>query len=233
MAVSGCARRGCVFARLLKVCYQQTCSAQVDRTERSLRTALREQRREEQRAKQGGLNPHQAKVAVAVYILSDYDLVIAGSFALQKTRGSVSNSAEDLGNTVRDMSLAMPLDSLVRYLVPVDHKDEAIRAAVLKFIAQHKAYAYVADANTNKGVAPSSHDTASEYIRQCDKLGVTTTELSLRRALDNGYTKPQTSRRRIRKWSQKFRVQWGSGFGPLRTRNPLPEAELVEKAGLI
>ena len=232
MAVSGCARRGCVFARLLKVCYQQTCSAQVDRTERSLRTALREQRREERRAKQGGLSPHQANVAVAVYILSDYGLVIAGSFALQN-RGSVSNSAEDLGNTVRDMSLAMPLDSLVRYLVPVDHKDEAIRAAALKFIAQHKAYAYVADANMNKGVALNSHDTASEYIRQCDKLGVTTTELSLRRALDNGYTKPQTSRHRIRKWSQKFRVQWGLGFGPLRTRNPPPEAELVEKAGLI
>ena len=68
--------------------------------------------------------------------MSDYDLVIAGSFALQKTRGSVSNSAEDLGNTVRDMSLAIPLDSMVRYLVPVDHTDEAICAAALKFIAQ-------------------------------------------------------------------------------------------------
>ena len=65
----------------------QNCFAQVDRTERSLRSALRDQRREEQRAKQGGLIPHQAKVAMAVYILSDYDLVIAGSFALQKNQG--------------------------------------------------------------------------------------------------------------------------------------------------
>ncbi len=84
---------------------------------------------------------------------------------------------------------------------------------------------------SRQGVAPSSHDAASQYIRQCDELGATASDPSLRKALANEYPSVQTAKRRLRKWTQNFKKVWGLGFGPLWTRNPIPQAELEEKAG--
>lgn len=169
---------------------------------------------------------------MAVYILSGYEFIIAGTFVAMTTGVHSSDSAEELANIVRDMSLAVPLDVLLRFEIPDKSSDEAIRAAALKFIAEQKTFCYVADSNVVKGVAPSSHVTASEYIRHCDKLGATASDSGLRGALADEYFNAQTAKRRLRKWSQKFKKVWGLGFGALRTRNPIPEAELKDKAGL-
>ena len=165
---------------------------------------------------------------MAVYILSGYEFIIAGTFVAMTTGVHSSDSAEELANIVRDMSLAVPLDVLLRFEIPDKSSDEAIRAAALKFFAEQKTFCYVADSNVVKGVAPSSHVTASEYIRHCDKLGATASDS----ALADEYFNAQTAKRRLRKWSQKCKKVWGLGFGALRTRNPIPEAELKDKAGL-
>ena len=191
---------------------------------------MRALRREDQRAKNGGLNPQQATVAAAVYVLSGYDLLVAGSYVGFKAKNTFGG-LEDLGYMIRDKCLAMPLDSLLRLELPESEKDAAVRETALKFIAEQKTLQYIYDTNESKGVAPSSFDAAAEYIRQCDNMGSTTSNPGLRRALENGHAKPQSSKRCIRKWSQTFRCNWGLGFGSLRTRNPIPEAELLEKAG--
>jgi len=76
-------------------------------------------------------------------------------------------------------------------------------------------FSNIADANTAQGVAPSSHDAASQYIRQCGELGATASDPSLRKALANEYPSVQTAKRRLRTWTQKFKKVWGLGFGPL------------------
>ena len=129
-----------------------------------LDSAKRQHRREEKRAKQGGLNPAQAKIAMAVYILGGYDVVMAATFASLKTKATGSDGVVSLGTIIRDTCLAVPLDSLLRFEIPTDRRDEAVRTAALKFIAEHTTFSYIAEANTAQGVAPSSHDAASQYI---------------------------------------------------------------------
>jgi hypothetical protein len=177
-------------------------------------------RREKPRSKQGGLNPAQAKIAMAVHILGGYDVVMAGTFASLKTQATGSDGVESLGTNIRDMCLAVPLDSLPRQL-----------AQQLSNSSRSTGLSVTSLTPTRPGVAPSSHDAASQYIRQCDELGATASDPSLRKALVNEYPSVQTAKRRFRKWTQKLKKVWGLGFGPLRTRNPIPQAELEEKAG--
>ena len=224
----------CAYTCVCGAYYPERTPPQPDQAkcvQRGLNSAKRQHRREEQRAKQGGLNPAQAKIAMAVHILGGYDVVMAGTFASLQTQATGSDGVESLGTNIRDMCLAVPLDSLLRFEIPTDRGDEAVRTAALKFIAEHRTFSYVAEANTAPGVAPSSHDAASQYIRQCDELGATASDPSLRKALANEYPSVQTAKHRLRKWTQKFKKVWGLGFGPLRTRNPIPQAELEEKAG--
>ena len=188
--------------------------------------------REGKREKQGGLSAHHAKVAIAVYVLGGYNSDLAEVFVRQKSK-RIPNKDEDLGQMVHDMFLAMPLNSAVRIEVPESDLDSSIRNTALKFIAEHNTSKFVEKANEEKGVAPSSHDAATEYMRQCERLGVQSPSTSLHRALDDAYVDHRTSRRQIRKWSQKIRCNWGLGFGALRSRNPLPQAENLEKAGLV
>jgi hypothetical protein len=195
-----------------------------------LNTAQRALHRQEQRDKQGGLSAHHAKVAVAVYILGGYNRDLANVFVRLKSKCALTQD-EDLGQMVRDMFLAMLLESVVRIEVPETALDVTIRNAALKFIAEHITSKFIEYANEKKGVAPSSHDAAAEYMRQCDILGMQTSSSSLRKALDNSYVDPRTSKRRVRKWSQEFRGSWGLGFGALRSRNPLPQEDIMEKAG--
>lgn len=173
-----------------------------------------------------------AKVAIAVYVLGGYNCDLAEVFVRQKSK-RIPNKDEDLGQMVHDMFLAMPLNSAVRIEVPESDFDSSICNTALKFIAEHNTSKFVGKANEEKGVAPSSHDAATEYMRQCERLGVQSPSTSLHRALDDAYVDHRTSRRQIRKWSQKIRCNWGLGFGALRSRNPLPQAENLEKAGLV
>ena len=168
---------------------------------------------------------------MAVYILGGYDVVMAATFASLKTKATGSDGVESLGTKIRNMCLAVPLDSLLRFEIPTDRRDEAVRTAALKFIAEHRTFSYIAEANTAQGVAPSSHDAASQYIRQCDELGATASDPSLRKALAHEYPSVQTAKRRLRKWTQKFKKVWGLGFGPLRTRNPIPIPQAELEAG--
>ena len=165
-----------------------------------------------------------------MYILGGYNRDLANVFVRLKSKCALKQD-EDLGQMVRDMFLAMPLDSAVRIEVPETALDVTIRNAALKFIAEHNTAKFIEDANEKKGVAPSSYDAAAEYMRQCDILGMQTSSSSLRKALDNSYVDPRTSKRRVRKWSQKFRGSWGLGFGALHSRNPLPQEDIMEKAG--
>ena len=141
---------------------------QADCGQRGLDSTKRQHRREEQRAKQSGLNPAQAKIAMAVYVLGGYDLVMAGTFASLKTEATGSDGVEVLGTIIRDMCLAVPLDCLLCFEIPIDSGDEAVRTAILRFIAEHRTFSYIAGANTAHGIVPSSHDAPSQYIRQCD-----------------------------------------------------------------
>ena len=189
-------------------------------------TAQRACRREEQRAAQGGLNARQVRVAVAIFVLSGYDAAIAGEYVLSK-----SESVADPGTLVRDLNLAMPLDSALRLELPETKTEQQIHQAALKFIAERKTFEHVSRANSDLGVAPSSQDTAAEYLRICDDLGIDVSNSGLRRALDGHSSTPATGKRLIRKWSRSFRKRWGLGFGSLQTQDPMPEPEVAEKAG--
>ena len=167
-------------------------------------------------------------MAVAVYMLSDYNLDVAADFMMSKSSNESSHHTEN-GDVVRDMYLRMPLDSLFRLEQPATAADERIRVAALKFIAKRQTCEFVKHANTHQGAAPSSRETASKYIQICDALGLNSSNPGLRKSLESN-AGSHTSQRCVRKWSQKFRQHWGLGFGALRARDPLPEAEVIEKA---
>ena len=57
---------------------------------------------------------------MAVHILGGYDVVMAGTFASLKTKATGSDGVESLGTKIRNMCLAVPLDSLLRFEIPID-----------------------------------------------------------------------------------------------------------------
>ena len=109
--------------------------------------------------------------------------------------------------------------------------EQQIHQAALKFIAERKIFEHVSRANSDFGVAPSSQDTAAEYLRVCDDLGGDVLNFGLRRALNGQSSTPATAKRIIRKLSRSFRKRWGLGLGSLQTRDPMLEPEVAEKAG--
>ena len=169
-------------------------------------------------------------MAVAVYILSGYCQLTAADFVRSKSNSSPLPL--DPVDWVRDKYLEMQLDDVIRIELPETAADHRICTAARKFIAQRRTVAFVEQANSEKGVAPTARETAVELIRCCDELDEHMAHPGLRRSLAEEHPKIQTSRRRIRRWSQKFRADWGLGFGSLRSRDPMPEAQLVDKAGL-
>ena len=62
-------------------------------------------------------------MAVAVYMLSDYNLDVAADFMMSKSSNESSHHTEN-GDVVRDMYLRMPLDSLFRLEQPATAADE-------------------------------------------------------------------------------------------------------------
>ena len=111
------------LACVARACYPERTPPQPDQAkcvQPGLDSAKRQHRREEKRAKQGGLNPAQAKIAMAVHILGGYDVVMAGTFASLKTQATGSDGVESLGTKIRNMCLAVPLDSLLRFEIPID-----------------------------------------------------------------------------------------------------------------
>ena len=70
---------------------------------------------------QGGLNPRQVRLAVAIYVLSGYDAAIAGEFVSSKV-----SDVSDPGVLVRDLGLSMPLDSMLRLELPETKQDAQI-----------------------------------------------------------------------------------------------------------
>ena len=115
--------------------------------------------------------------------------------------------------------------------MPESKLEQQIHQAALKFIAERKTFEHVSRTNSDFGVAPSSQDTAAEYLRVCDDLGGDVLNLGLRRALNGQSSTPATAKRIIRTLSRSFRKRWGLGLSSLQTRDPMPEPEVAEKAG--
>lgn len=165
-------------------------------------------------------------MAVAVYLLSGYCKRTAAEYVTATVKDP-SYRAEDPGQLVRDLFLSLPLDVVFQFEQPDPDNTKAasVRATAMKFIAESRTHVYVAEANTNQGIAPSSADAASKYLQICEDLGHQG-QPGLKRALQNS---SRGGKRRVRKWSQKFRQRWSMGFGSLRAREPLPAAEVTEK----
>jgi len=172
-----------------------------------------------------------AKVALAVYVLSGHASSIAANFICKKLRNPAGHDPADFVAWVEKRYLDSPLDMLMTIEFPETDVEKRIHAEASKFVSAFRTAAYIEHANEDVGVTPSGRQVAEEFIRQCDALGAAEVGAGLRRALGDVNTKSSGSRY-VRKWGRKFRQTWGMGFGKLPVREPMPDADVQDKAAL-
>ena len=187
--------------------------------------------RARQRAVNYGMTCHAAKEALAVYILSSHDSSITANFMCKKLRSPTDHDPADFVAWVETRYLDSPLDMLMTLEFPETDVEKRIHSEANKFVSGFRTAAYIEHANQEVGVTPSGRQVAEEFIRQCDALGAVEVGAGLRRALDEVSTKSVGSRC-VRKWGKKFRQTWGLGFGKLPVREPMPDADVQDKAAL-
>ena len=189
----------------------------------------------QQRDKDGGLNPRQCLVMLAVYILSGHNALLAAQYIETTVRKRGMQEIEprnDLQAVVESMYLRWPLDVLVALESPNTTNENTIYAEAVKFIASTRTVAFVSQMN-DQGVAPSTDQMAQQYLHQCTQLGLPGLHPGLQRSMHNALVNQAAGGRKLRLWRARLRANWGLFFGKLKTREPIPQEELVEKAGVV
>ena len=187
--------------------------------------------RARKRALNFGMTFHAARIALAVYVLSDHDSSIAVSFVCKKLRSQLDHDPADIVAWIETRYLDSPLDMLMTLEFPETDVEKRIHAEATKFVSAARTVKYIEHANQDVGVTPSGRQVAEEYIRQCDAVGAVEVGAGLRRALSEVNTTSSGSRY-VRKGGRKFRQTWGLGFGQLPVREPMPEEDVRDKAAL-
>lgn len=151
---------------------------------------------------------------MGVYLLSNCNLKPAARYVELYGDPDVCNSLAEREVWVESFISKASADLLNRVLEPVESEDLRVHCAAVSFLSEYHSSNWVALANFSVGVAPSS-----------SALG--DVSFNVGHALD-----PDSAvlRNSMRVWAYRFRKKWEIRFGKLRTRSPMPEEELREKA---
>jgi hypothetical protein len=118
----------------------------------------------------------------------------------------------DWHSRAQNMYLVASMEDIVAVDVPDTPEEHRPRSEAMRWLAKHRAAAYVERQNVAMGVAPPSSSVLEAFA-------------------DAGGSLPDMTTRGCRKWLQRFRDNWGLSLGSLRVCQEMSEAELHTKAG--
>ena len=183
-----------------------------------LRNPAKSSRRREKNA--GVLTSHEQRLAVAVYVLSDYNATVAPQKVLSyprcKKAGTTQLQAERI---VEDTFRTLPDDFASTVAYPEGAATRRLATAAKRFLAELQTVTWVTNQNQQHGVAPSSSAARLHYSRI---LG------DAEDVEDNSM-----SYRGVKRWVQRWRRRWGISRGKLHRQELLTPEMIVDKVSPI
>lgn len=131
------------------------------------------------------------------------------------------------GKQLEEWYMAIKDEDVLAFHFPTNPKQKRVKIAADKFIAEMEVVDWVKDLNLRRGVAPSSASMASKFVDRMTNNGQSEAMESLRHAVSEG---GNGAGRKARRWSQRFRKRFQIGFGSLKVREEMPEADVHDKA---
>jgi hypothetical protein len=203
--------------------------------DRELARLRQQQSRQRQRERSHHLCPFAIAVTVAVWALSDYQHALAQAFAVSN-RGKRGRRDEpllvepDWKAVIEEWYMAVKSEDVLAFHFPTSPKQQRVKMAADKFLAEMAVVDWVKDLNLRQGVAPASASLALNFIDRKTNSGQSESMKALRYSVSEG---GNVAGRTARKWSLRFRKRFHIGFGTLKVREEMPEAEVHDKAACI
>ena len=178
-----------------------------------------------------GLTKRMVQVVVAVFILSDFCLVMASQCAKgfqKKRKAHTQDPASTSEPPVEDWFLAMPDGFQHEVYFPPTSAMESVRAEAIQTVCQLRSVHWVHSQNYDREVAPSSTAVIQQYAHELGKHD----EAHLAdRVVSSSGGLTNAMRCTARRWCARFRQRWGVSYGELPCRDAPPRSNLKKKAG--
>ena len=196
--------------------------SQIAANRAALQSAIRRSRYERVREAQvWQLSPHEANVAIIIYMVSGYSLAPTVEYLQQlgRRRKWPQKASDILSSLAADLFLAVEPMRLAELSDQEDPAAPAAMSTACAFLAEWDLFSWVDDANRLKGVAPSTEALLQELERR---------RLQLPEAA-RFPSRGVSSESRARVWALQWRKRWGAHHGRVRVRVDISAAEMRAK----
>ena len=156
-----------------------------------------------------GLTPHDEKLVVSVYVISNWDTALAAQrlIDLQGHRGADVPSLAHAKQLVEDIFLIIKPDDFAEQLHdPVDPATQRLVTEARRYIAEARTVDWVAEQNTMHGVAPGSAMVRDHFDE-------------LLHATMSGHC--AAGQRGGKQWARRWSRRWGVKRGRLAKQAPI------------
>lgn len=187
---------------------------------RVLRCAQQRRRREELHQRALGCTPGILDSAIAVLLVSHYDMDMAVAFAQTRCTSLAGRDPDDVKRLLEETFLTWSPDAISSF--PASDRQLVLERQAVTFKAEADVVKWIGRQNSEQGVAPSSQDVWRQYQ---EYLGQISDEED---AMD---APPINQRRQVRRFAANLRRRWHLGFRTLPDRDETTTEQLLEKVG--
>ena len=109
--------------------------------------------------------PYVRRCCVFVFVLGGHNAQTAAEYlnSCRARRGARQFPVEQLQNTILGWFVEWPVDELCVFFEPITQQDKRIYAATRRYCEDRELYAWVADQNTSRGLAPRTSALADKF----------------------------------------------------------------------
>ena len=177
----------------------------VTRAVAAAKKALQRAKAKEQR---GGLTFYQMTVAITVFLISGWDVLVAAAYVHEQLRRQslppvATPFAEEL---VERSVLSMDVSALLKLQQPETKREHAAFNAAVRYWAQVQVTRWVRCQNREHGVAPTLRQAALAFVVFCRRVGACEVADKLAASIEDGRACHNRGRA-VRKWGQQFRLR--------------------------
>ena len=162
-------------------------------------------------------------VASIVAGVSGSDAAIAAMYVYLHADRVASTPALDLARCAAAVLRWASADQRSAWRYPRNLREQAARQAAHNFVAEHRLFAWLVDANQSRGIAPSTRDLLFEYHRLWPFAGTANVDHTPAQLLAGSHSGQRT-------WALRWRDRWGVAHGRLQVRPAVDPEELRRKA---
>ena len=178
-----------------------------------------------------GLTARMARVAVAVYVLSRFNLELAKEFARRARKKRRRFEDTQLAEPpIQDWFVSLPLAEVLAVQEPVTFQEHQIAREAREFIAGFATASWVKAMNYEHHVAPPTSALFEKYACVLQEHGGQLSSALSTSADGRDSARPGRAGRYMQLWCQRLRKTWGLRLGKLAGSAFLPVEEARAKA---